>query len=370
MKKIGIDARLYSQTGVGTYIRNLIYFLIKEKTEKLLFYLYVLPQDINKLPKLPNNFIIRSSPYIWHTFQEQLFFLFTLLKDNLDLMHFTYFGYPICYWKPFVSTIHDVTPLLFKTGKASTKSRFIYGAKLFFFKIVIYFQVRNSKVIITPSLTIKQSLIQLYGKKYENKIKPIFEGVDNLLSKTKENSNLLKNFSYLYLIYVGNFYPHKNITRLIYAFAKLKSEIKLILIGPHDFFADKIKTQISEMHLENKILFFHNASVSDLKFFYKNAVGLIHPSLSEGFGLPILEAKSLNCPLIVSDIPVFHELIDNNAIFFNPENEKDIVTKIQLFTQNTQRKNNYFSNNIKSEMSFKTMTNHTLSIYKKYTIGT
>lgn len=366
MKKIGIDARLYSQTGVGTYIRNIIHYLIKEKTDSLIFYLYVLPQDIGKLPRLPKNFIIRPSPYVWHTFLEQILFLMTILKDNLNLMHFTYFGYPILYWKPFIATIHDITPLLFKTGKASTKNRFIYEFKLIVFKIVIYFQVRNSKVIITPSSTVKKSLIRLFGKKYKNKIQPIFEGVDNLLFKTKENKSLIKNFSYPFLIYVGNFYPHKNIIRLIHAFNHVQLEIKLILIGPQDFFSHEIKNQITKLKLEKKIIFFHNATVSDLKFFYKHSLGLIHPSLSEGFGLPILEAKSLNCPVIVSDIPIFHELIKNDAIFFNPEDERDIANKIRSFTQN---KNNTFSNSINPEMSFKTMTNQTLSIYKQYTIG-
>jgi len=360
MKKIGIDIRLYSQTGVGTYIRNLIHYLIRENTEGVTFYLYVLPQDAGKLPKLPYNFIVRESPCLWHSFQEQILLLLIILKDNLDLMHFTYFGFPILYWRPFISTIHDITPLSHKTGKASTKSRFIYEIKVFIFKIVLHYQVRNSKAIITPSFTVKKSLIKLYGKIYEKKITPIYEGVDYQLTHADENRLLIRDFASPFMIYIGNFYPHKNIQRLIKAFSKIKSNIKLILIGPKDYFTNQIKKEIEKLHLEEKVTFFHNVSVSDLKFYYLNAKALIHPSFSEGFGLPIIEAKFFHCPVIISDIEIFHELTGNNAIFFNPQDELDMVKKINLFNQ---KDSGDYSNTIDSRMSFELMTQRTLLLY-------
>lgn len=361
MKKIGIDARLYSQTGVGTYIRNLIYHLINEDTDNVLFYLYILPQDIDKLPKLPQNFIIRSSPFLWHTFREQIHFLFTILKDKLDLMHFVYFGFPILYWRPFISTIHDVTPIRYKSGKASTKNCFIYGIKLFIFKIVLFCQIRNSRTIITPSFTIKKDLIQLYGKKYEKKIIPIYEGVDYVLSQISENKLLSKDFFSPFFIYVGNFYPHKNMSALIHAFSILQSDSKLVLIGPKDYFTDQIQAEIVKFRLKDKVIFFHNASTADLTFFYKHAEALIHPSLSEGFGLPVLEARFFHCPVIASDLPIFHELIGSSALFFNPLDYVDIANKINLFIH---EKNVDYSDKIDPKMSFKTMTHRILSLYQ------
>jgi len=362
MKKIGIDARLFSQTGVGTYIRNLIYYLMQEDTNELVFYLYILPQDREALPALPRNFIIRISPYKWHTFQEQTLFCYAILKDKLDLMHFTYFGFPILYRKPFISTIHDITPILFKTGKASTRGKLIYEIKMLAFRIVLYCQVRYSKMIITPSMAIKKSLIQLYGKTCEQKIISIYEGVDYLLIKSKENILLQTKFSFPFFIYVGNFYPHKNIHRLIQAFLEVKTDAKLVLIGPKDYFTSKIQSEVRRLNSENKIIFFHNATTSDLKFFYKKAKALIHPSLSEGFGLPIIEAKSFNCPIIVSDIPVFHELVDNYAIYFDPLDKIDIKNKINHFIENG---NIRCSDKVNSQMSFKSMTRKICLLYKR-----
>ena len=121
MKKIGIDARLYSQTGVGTYLKNLIYYLDKKGPKDILFYIYLMPDDYNDLSFKNKNIIKRKVNYRWHTIGEQIGFAIKLYYDKLDLMHFTYFSYPIIYLKKFVATVHDATPLLFKTGKASTK---------------------------------------------------------------------------------------------------------------------------------------------------------------------------------------------------------------------------------------------------------
>lgn len=362
MKKVGIDARLYSQTGVGIYIRNIIHHLINEKTQGITFYLYILPQDIDNLPVVPTNFIIRLSPYKWHSFKEQIHFLFAIIKDKLDLMHFTYFGFPILYWRPLISTIHDITPILYKTGKASTKNRFIYEIKSLLFKLVLFCQVRKSKTIITPSFAVKKSLIQLFGKKYEHKTVTLYEGVDYKLQEIKENNALLEYYSFPFFIYVGNFYPHKNVQRLIHAFSLIKSDIKLILIGPKDYFTNQVQKEINTYKLEHKIFFYHNASVADLKFFYKHARALIHPSLSEGFGLPVLEAKFFKCPVIVSDLPVFHEITKNDGLFFNPIDCTDIKDKIIYFTQVS---NFYSRNQIDPQMSFKLMTKETLLLYQQ-----
>src|SRR3989344_6867533 len=134
MKRIGIDARLYYQTGVGVYLRNLLYYLNKINPKNLRFIVHVLKKDYNKLNKEHSNISFKGVNARWHTFSEQTLFLFDILKDNLDLMHFTYFSFPVLYPKKYISTVHDTTPLNYKTGKASTKSTFIYNFKHSIFK--------------------------------------------------------------------------------------------------------------------------------------------------------------------------------------------------------------------------------------------
>jgi hypothetical protein len=151
MKRIGIDARLYFQTGVGVYIRNLLYYLQRNSTKDIEFYVYVMDKDIKKIRFEKSNFILREVPYKWHSFSEQIGFLLTLNKDKLDLMNFTYIRHPVLYNIPFISTVHDVILLEHKSGKASTLWSAFYRLKHLAFTYAFYHQIRKSKVIITPT---------------------------------------------------------------------------------------------------------------------------------------------------------------------------------------------------------------------------
>jgi len=365
MKKIGIDVRLYSQTGVGTYLQNLLHYLDKTKPKDEIYYLYFRKQDALKIKSKFNskNIVIRIADQKWHTFSEQISFLFILLKDNLDLMHFTYFSYPILYWKKFIATVHDVTPLLHKTGKASTKNQFIYKIKHFLFRLVLRFQVSKALKIITPTKTVKKELIRIYGDQISSKILPIYEGVAWKMIRSSNNIQDDNNISDKnFFIYVGNFYPHKNVERLIQAFSKIKTNKRLLLLGPDDFFTNKILKLIHTLRLEDRVFLKRNSTTEDLIFYYKNAQALIHPSLSEGFGLPLLEATYFNCPIIASNIAVFKELLEDNYLPFNPTSTIDIKNKIEYFIKN---KPTFNYKKIIPKYSFEKMTRSTLALYKQ-----
>jgi glycosyltransferase involved in cell wall biosynthesis len=360
MKKIGIDARLYSQTGVGVYLKNLLYYLEKKEIKDELYYVYLMADDYRQLSFKNKNIIKRLANYHWHRIEEQIGFALKLYFDNLDLMHFTYFSYPVLYFKKFVSTVHDVTLLLFMTGKASTKNKLVYKIKHFIFEKVLNRQVRRSIQIITPSETVKDQLVEIYGSKMAGKIKPLYEGVSYQVMAGKENKKLEKQFNNFF-IYVGNFYPHKNVERLIESFKTIDKKYQLILLGPDDYFSDRIVQQINNLKLNNVFLF-KNPSFSDLIFFYKNALALIHPSLSEGFGLPLIEAAYFDRPVIASDIQVFKELLGNNYLSFNPNDVDDISNKIKKFLV---EKPHFSYKNLLKNYSFKKMTDETVKIYKK-----
>ncbi|MFA6532633.1 MAG: glycosyltransferase family 1 protein [Patescibacteria group bacterium] len=360
MKKIGIDARLFSQTGVGTYIKNLIYYLEKKEFKNELFHIYLMPGDYNRLTFKNKNIIKRKVDYRWHTLGEQMGFALELYKDNLDLMHFTYFSYPVLYWKKFIATVHDTTPLLFKTGKASTKNQFVYNIKHLFFRIILWCQVHRAVKIITPTETVKKQLEDIYGNKISDKTSSIYEGVNYQMLESKENKELSKKFNNFF-IYVGNFYPHKNVENLIKAFRNVDKQFKLILLGPDDYFTSRILRCINTSKLNKNVILLKNPSLSDLKYFYKDAQALIHPSLSEGFGLPLIETAYFNTPIIASNITVFKELLGNNYLSFDPNNVDDISKKINNFIQ---KKPEFDYSNIMKKYSFSRMTDDTLKIYQ------
>lgn len=361
MKKIGIDARLAHQTGVGRYITNLIRYL--PETKKYQWHLYVLPETNRQLVRQANC-VIRPAPYRWHSFAEQTAFLHQLNQDQLDLMHFTYFSYPLFYRKKFIITLHDLIPYFHKTGKATTKSPLVYSLKHLFYKLLIGNAVKKAAAIITPSNSVKSEICSTFGQPYEKKIAVTYEGVDEKLMRVSENQQLQQQFSTDFFIYIGNFYPHKNVEKLIRAFSLLKSDAKLILLGPADFFSGRILQFINKLECDEKVIFFPNPTNEDLVFFYKHARALIHPSLAEGFGLPLIEAIYFHCPIIASNIPVFNELLGDNFLKFNPRDVNDIKAKIE---QRISQPSQVHYQNITERFSFKQMAEKTFRLYESLT---
>lgn len=362
LKKIGIDSRLYSQTGVGVYIQNLLHYLEKNHSEGFMYYIYLMKDDYEKVTVSSKRFIKRKVNEKWHSIGEQFAYVQTILKDNLDLMHFTYFSYPVLYTRPFIATVHDCTPFQFKTGKASSKNSLVYEIKHALYKFILSTQISHAQAIITPTKTVASQVIKLFGEHLKDKTFPLYEGVNYHITQAQENTSLSMRFTKPFYIYVGNFYPHKNIERLIQAFSAVQTDAQLVLVGPNDFFCRRISNLIKEIKQENRIIFFHDPALEDLVFFYKHAKALIHPSLSEGFGLPLVEAMYFRLPIIASHIEVFQELMGNSYIRFNPKDVASITQAIRSFSSHP------VSQNFKDAMqkfSFEVMSEKTYNIYKR-----
>lgn len=361
MKTIAIDARLYSQTGVGTYLRNLLHELSLLPLGDMRFIVYVLEGDRGQIRLPADRFEIRAAPYRWHTLAEQTAFYLLLSRDNPALVHFTYFGYPVLYKAPFIATVHDLTPLLFRTGKASTKNPILYSLKHAAFRFVLESQIKNARAIITPTVFVKKQVEERYGLTASGKVYAIPEGIGYELRQANGIESKAKRHSGPFYLYVGNFYPHKNVENLIRAYAKVRPPEKLILMGPRDHFSGIIQSLIQELGMQESIEFVHNATVTDLAYHYIHAKALIHPTLSEGFGLPLIEAAYFNLPIIASDIPVIAELLGKSYMRFDPRSCEDIAAKIKLFSEKPLKPD---YGKISETYSFSSMAKSTLDLYR------
>ena len=72
-----------------------------------------------------------------------------------------------------------------------------------------------------------------------------------------------------------------------------------------------------------------HVSPEELNTYYRNAVAYINPSLYEGFGIPLLEAMAQECPVLASDIPVFHEVCEDAACYFDPMKPEEIQSAMR-----------------------------------------
>ncbi|HVT00637.1 MAG TPA: glycosyltransferase family 1 protein [Patescibacteria group bacterium] len=368
--RIGIDARLWSQSGVGRYIRNLISNLsqIDKKNEYVVF---SLPQNVSEIKSIVNGrWSIVQVNIPWHGVSEQINLPKILNSQDLDLMHFPYFSVPIFYYKPFVVTVHDLIVNTFNTGRASTLPLPLYIGKRFGYHTVMANSIYRSKKIIVPSLSVKKDIQKSYLNVSDKKIVVTYEG-GFLEVEPKTKAKDLINGEYL--LRIGNFYPHKNVEALIQAFRDFvydsyeNKDAKLVLVGGRDHFFKRIEKLINDKLLNNNIVFVESPTDDDLVWLYKNAKATIIPSLMEGFSLTAVEALSCGCPVVASDIPVHREVCESAAIYFNPNNIDDMKQKIGFAFSLIDRSRDELIKQGKKrakDFSWKKMAKETLQVYE------
>lgn len=362
--KIGIDCRLWDETGVGRYIRNLVRELqiIDSRNEYVLFvlsknYEFVKSKIINP------NWILVEADIKWHSVEEQLRFPMVLKRENLDLMHFPYFSLPIFYNRPFVVTIHDLIQNHYASGKASTLPFLFYYIKKIGYKKVLGNAVVKAKKIIVPLVCVKEDLINTLSVS-ENKIVVTPEGFDANIKKGKVSENVLKVSKNPYFLYVGNAYPHKNLETLIKGFSLLRNDTRLVLVGREDYFYKRLKKK----NKSDKLIFLHNVSDSDLYYLYSHSIAATSASLMEGFGLFPLEALGAGTIPVVSNIPSFREVCGDLAIYFNPKDPHNISEKLMKALKLKDSERQDLKKNAESllkKFSWSKMSQQTLSVYEQ-----
>lgn len=160
-----------------------------------------------------------------------------------------------------------------------------------------------------------------------------------------------------YLIYVGNLYPHKNISILIRAAETLR--VNLAIVCTRSVFADRIGKS-------KYVHFLGSVSDTELKKLYAESVAFVFPSLIEGFGLPGLEAMASNCPVIAARASCLPEIYGEAALYFDPHDVDDLISKIKLIMSDNKLRSSLISKGrVQVEKySWAKMTSQTWQIYQ------
>ncbi len=325
--KIGIDGRLWSQTGVGRYIRNLTINL-SEIDKNNSYVLFVLKSDRKEVEEKIKNkeWKIVTANLKWHSIKEQLRFPGIIKKEKVDLMHFPYFSIPVLYRKPYIVTIHDLIFHHFVSGASSTLPLWLLGFKVIAYRIVVANAARVSRKIIAVSDFTRKDIADTL-KTNKSKIEIIYEAADDLKISNKKEEKI-KN----YFLYVGNVFQHKNVGLLLESFKVLAIEdptLRLVFVGSNDFLYKKLKEHARKNIGEDKVIFLENVTDEKLSELYRGANALMRTSLMEGFSLPPLEALENECLVLASDIPVHREVFGDSIIYFDRFKSDDILLKMK-----------------------------------------
>lgn len=319
MSRILIDARLYGieNTGLGRYVLNLVNRLavIDKKND----YLILLRKKYFKSLRLPGNWqkVLCDIPH--YSLNEQISLPKIISDLKPDLVHFPHFNVPIFYSKPFVVTIHDILMHRQKGLEATTLPAPAYLIKRIGYHRVFKHAVEASVKIIVPSQFVREEILGYY-KISPAKVVVTYEGFDEKIKNVLSPDKVLAKYGLKkpYFIYAGNAYPHKNLARLIEAFANLDGRAELAIVSARNVFIERLEKLVYDFKAEGTVKLLGFVPDDDLGVLYAAAEAFVFPSFSEGFGLPGLEAMATGTLVLASKIAVLKEVYQDNALYFDP----------------------------------------------------
>jgi glycosyltransferase involved in cell wall biosynthesis len=199
---------------------------------------------------------------------------------------------------------------------------------------------RRANRIVTVSEFSKNDIINRY-KISPHKIDVVYNGANErympLHAEEKHSVRQQYTNGDGYFLYVGSIHPRKNIDKLLMAFDALKSEtaspLKLVLAGRMAWKTEETKAIYESMQHKDAVVFTGHLELDALVKITASAHALIFPSLFEGFGIPVVEARYCNVPVICSDKSSIPEVAGEHAIYFDPAYVEDIKIGMMRFLE-------------------------------------
>lgn len=357
-RHIVIDARQYS-TSSGRYVRELISHL--EQIDPVNRYTILLqPGDMDSCSLSNKKFSKQAAPFAQFSFAEQIQLLSLLKKLKPDLVHFAFVQQPLLYFGKQITTVHDLTTLRYKSN---TTNSINYHALRSLYSLMVRVAIAKSKTVITPTEYVKTELVKI-NRKIETKGVVTYEAATESDDATTPYNEMT---SKKYIMYTGRSAPHKNLKKLVDAFKILKDhnpDLHLVFVG-----GDKNYKLIERYSQKQKIEDVHFAGFvpdPELNWLYANTLAYVFPSLSEGFGLPGLEAMAQGAPVVSSNATCLPEVYGDAALYFNPDNPEDMALKIERVLSDKTFRKQLISKGYKQvkKYSWTRMAEQTLEFYQ------
>lgn len=323
--RIVVDGRMLAWTGIGRYTRHLLDELsgLDDRNEYLVL---VAAGDGDRWRPGAANFERRVTDLRPYSLAEQRHLGRQIEVLRPDLVHFTHFNVPLRYRDPFVVTIHDLTMLRFKNvGGTSLQKRLASEGKYRALHWTMRSAVRRARCVLTPSRHTAGEVARRFGRP-AGRITVTYEATEDLPVDPVPLPEL--DDGRPFLLHVGNFYPHKNVAALVAAMEALaadRPELRLVLAGAPDHFQRRLADRVATGALGDRVVFAGRVEDATLAWLYGHATLLVLPSLSEGFGLPGLEAMARGLPVAASRASCLPEIYGDAAAYFDPLDPGDLV---------------------------------------------
>lgn len=369
--RLGIDLRFYRPEpyGLAVHIRDVMKELVPllQNSTKVSEIVLIMDKSVSDEQFEKNlvwwsdvasseKFTIHRSGTKYYSIAEQTLFVKELNSLSLDLTFFFTFNYPILYKKPFIYQVLDLS---------LPKTRNNFSIKVQAMLMCFRAGIANAQHVIflgkaTRKDATKYSTSNLLDEDLPD-FRPntvVYNGINDLYISTPTANekkaklvnlnfepskaarlNVLKNQYGIhkpYFFFVSVWRKYKNFQGLAEAFEKFNTagNYQLVLGGGQDKkFPEVLEfVQSLEQYKKGNIIVTGRVEKdSDLVLLYDDAYAFVAPSLSEGFGLWIVEAATRGTPVLCSNIEVFKEIAEENVMYFDPDSPDDIARTMQSF---------------------------------------
>jgi glycosyltransferase involved in cell wall biosynthesis len=353
--RIGIDAREIQNgviTGIGRSLANFIHYFSRHETDHDLVLFSEKEFNLDSTNNLTQIILNRCSTFLW----DQLKLPMAIKNYKIDLFYSPYYKLPLLTKVPAVVQILDLMWLGFPPYRRSLG----FSGKLYFASFGKGY-AKKSINIITDSEHAKKDIIKFW-KIRPDKISVIPLGLSDrympvndskLLEHMKRKFDLPEKF----ILYLGNFKPHKNVKFIVKTFKKVASRFPkygLVLAGPLDENGKTIKQMTMDLGLRDRVIFTDTIREQDCpEALLTLAEIFVFPTLYEGFGLPPLEAMACGTPVIASNATSVPEVVGDSGILVDPTDDEEMSGAICDLLENPDKRNFFSKKGLERALRFR-----------------
>ena len=364
--KIGIS--LLSARTPRTGVENVAFNLLTQLSAIESDDEYVVYADRRNVPwisDLSNRFRVidvavsnRRAPWIW----EHLFFLNSSYPKEVDVVHLPIGGGVVGYGGKFVLTIHDLIRY--------SHRELVNLRRHLLWRLWCKENLKKAAKIITVSEYVKKDILREFPVP-SDRIRVVYNGVNQRFMPCARTQAFRDKYNLPehYVLFVGTTSPNKNIKRAIDAITTVREKYslthKLIVVGQAGEDDAELKRYASSNNLRTSVSFLNYVDDEDLVQMYSNADLFLFPSLTEGFGIPPLEAMRCGIPVVASASSSLPEVLGNAAIWVNPLSVESISEGVAIALLNKEARSHAIAAGFSraAQFSWEKMAGETLNVY-------
>jgi glycosyltransferase involved in cell wall biosynthesis len=325
MARIGINALYLIPGGVGgteIYLRELLSALAAIDTANE-YFVFINAETESELVPRQGNFHaephairarFRPGRIVW----EQTVLPVEAARRRLHVLLNAGFTAPLAATCPQVTVFHDL--------QHKRHPEFFRRVDLPFWRVLLWAAARRSKRLIAVSEATRADLIRYYHLA-DSRIAVVPHGV------APPFFSLERSAAEPIVLCVSTLHPHKNLERLIRAYARRPRAHQLVLAGMRGFHAAAIEALIARLGVQDSVRLTGWIPRDELYGLFARASAFVYPSTFEGFGMPVLEALAAGIPTACSAIAPLREVAGDAALFFDPMDEDAIAIALDRITE-------------------------------------